>query len=281
MLEFAEKLYHELVEKLENAEEDNNLLNTHSDLRMDWIVTAINQLKEKLKDYVFKDTAEEIRFFKLVLPGFLSVYIYQVEKMDWESARPVLTAKKKPEWIDRQFRKIDDFFDENFEFLKYYRSGKTELDHYYFLRKNAGNSEKNYWMSSIMDASFCTVYTMKVATYSAYARLQEDMRCLVAEDQSEAKVIALTTDKLEWTAPKMPLAELIYAFHELGVFNNGKATIAQITRHVEKTYSVKLGNISKAFQQLLYRKMGYTSFLDKMKEGLLKRIDEIEEKHIK
>jgi hypothetical protein len=281
MLKFAEKLYRELVEKLENAEEDNNLLMVNSDLIFDWIITAINQLKEKLKGYVFADTNEEIRFFKSVLPGFLSTYIYHTEKLDWESARPILTAKKKPEWLDRQLRKIDDFFDENFEFLKYYRSGKTDLDHYYFLRKETGNNDKNYWMSSIMDSSYCTVYTMKAATYSAYARLQEDLRSRIAEDQPEAKVFMLTTDKLEWTTPKMGLVELAYALHELGVFNNGKATLSQITRHLEKTYSIKLGNTSKAFQQILYRKMGYTSFLDKMREGLLKRIDRIEENNIR
>jgi hypothetical protein len=281
MLDFVEKLYHELVEKLENAEEDNNLLTLNTDTRFEWIVAAINQLKEKLKTYVFTDTNEEIHFFKSMLPGFLSTYIYQTEKLEWESARPVLTSKTKPEFLNRQFRKIDDFFEENFEFLKYYRSGKTNLDPFYFLRDGGGNREKTDWMSSIMDSSFCTVYTVKVATFSAYSRLQEELRCFMAEDQEQAQVSMASENKLEWTAPKMGLVELIYALHEMGVFNNGKAGLGKIMRFIEKIFSVSLGNTSKAFQQLLSRKMSYTSFIDKMKDKLLQRIDRIEDRHIK
>jgi hypothetical protein len=78
---------------------------------------------------------------------------------------------------------------------------------------------------------------------------------------------------LKWTYSKIGLTELIYALKELGVFNNGKADLKSIAQCFEHMFSIDLGNISSAFQEILERKKGYTNITDRLREVFLKKID--------
>ena len=92
-----------------------------------------------------------------------------------------------------------------------------------------------------------------------------------------------TSDKptIIWTLSKITLIELIYALKEIGAFNNGKTELSLIQEYFERIFGISLGNISRSFQEILYRKKGQTLFLDQLKECLVKRIGEIEEGNAK
>lgn len=86
--------------------------------------------------------------------------------------------------------------------------------------------------------------------------------------------------RLQWTASKTDLIELIYALYSGNVFNRGKTTIREITGYIEETFGVKLGNTSMTFQEILRRKES-TAFIDRLKNKLELHITHIEEKNLR
>ena len=89
---FTEKLHDELLAKLEELNRNYNPQYL-TDPRLHTISKVIDQIKEKLKTYQFKKTEDEVYYFKNVLPETLALYIYYIDKIDWER----ITISKSPE----------------------------------------------------------------------------------------------------------------------------------------------------------------------------------------
>jgi len=130
------------------------------------------------------------------------------------------------------------------------------------------------------DPSYFTVYSLKIARILAYTHIEQDIRHIFLGREVETAPLPGEI-KLEWTDSKAGLIELIYSLKEQGAFNNGKANLKTITRYFENIFSVRLGNSSSAFQEILSRKSGYTNYIDKLKDKLESKIDRIEEGNIR
>ena len=143
MYDFTKKLHHELLEKLESAEINIDSKSILPDPRPGWIGSAITRLRDKLKDYLFPSEEEEIDFFKFQLPLFLSVCIYYTEKFRVEAVQLANGTLFRTRFMERQRRKLDDFFMDNAEFYSYLKSGLGHLDKYYFLRSGICESRRN------------------------------------------------------------------------------------------------------------------------------------------
>ena len=92
MIDFAKKLYDDLLLKLKDLESKKELSPLATELPVDAIETAIALIKDELKDYHFFSVEEEVEFFKSVMPMFLALRIYHTEKMEIESL--VILEKK-------------------------------------------------------------------------------------------------------------------------------------------------------------------------------------------
>jgi len=92
------------------------------------------------------------------------------------------------------------------------------------------------------------------------------------EDKSKA------TKKLKWTGSKVALIELIYSLHYQGVFDNGNNDIRVVAQYLESSFGIDLGNFYQTYLELRTRKMNRTKFLDALREELLRRMDEQDEK---
>jgi len=219
MNHFTQQLYEELMVKLED-----------SDQRLNLIREAIDQIKQKIKTYQFAKEEEEIDFFKNTLPLFLSQFIYYSEKAAIACSERIGTEKSRVEYLDLLFQKIDYFFKANEEFFNYCRFDNTKFDRYYFLRNSYLYNEHLDLPVFLMDSSFCTIYSWKLATIIAYSRLEKEIRFNFQGKKELADSNFNDTDsdditKCVWTDPKMGLVELIYSFQQQGSFNNGKADI--------------------------------------------------------
>jgi hypothetical protein len=282
MQTFTEKLHDELKSKLQMLEDDPHSEKFRAERRMGLIIKTINQILKKLETHRFPTEKEEIVFFKSVLPSTISLLVYYNGKNDWESVERLGTQKAKQDYLEHLFRKINDFFKDNDELFKYYRSGRTNLDQYYFLPKRNLDGENFDLISSLMDPSFCTISCLKLAIFSGYASLEKNILEALNKKEDGAKLrmkvwgennIADSFDKLEWTFSKVALIELIYALKATGVFNDGKADLKTIARYFEKVFCVDLGNITRTYQEIISRKTGQTIFLDQLKEKLAELID--------
>jgi hypothetical protein len=275
MLDFARALHDELLQILEELDSHRDPLDFSPDHRLQAVQSAIDQIKEKLKSHQFSDESEEIQFFKSVLPLFLSLFIYYREKFELESIQLIGTLQSRHEYIEVQSRRIEDFFRQHAEFFRYYRSGKTNLDRHYFLRSSSINQDNTELLGFVMDASFCTIYSVKIATILAFTRLEQDLHPVTKTVCNESENPRTNPNKLEWTDTKVGLIELIYSLKEQGAFNNGKADLKTIVQYFERIFSIHLGNSSSAFQEILSRKTGSTNYIDKLRDKLRQRIDEI------
>jgi hypothetical protein len=86
---------------------------------------------------------------------------------------------------------------------------------------------------------------------------------------------------LIWTASKTDLTELIYCFKEAGCFNDGNADVKQIAEYFEYVFSIELGNTSSTFQKIMSRKKGQTTYIDKLRNHINRKIDDIDENSLR
>ena len=141
MNQHAEKIYEELLIELEVFDQNPSEKRIAPDPRLQLLTNAIEQLKQKIKAHEFANDDEEIYFFKNILPGYLSLYIYYSEKISVERSERTGTQKSREAFLEQLFEKIDYFFKTNDEFFSYCRFEKTRFDKFYFLRNRTLDDE--------------------------------------------------------------------------------------------------------------------------------------------
>jgi hypothetical protein len=238
-------------------------------------MTVLYNLKDLIKQQGFADEQEEIYFYKHTNPKFHALYIYHATVFSVESDKPLGSKKASRRYFHNEMRKIDIYFYHNAELYRYYRSDKIHLDKEYFIRgQGFNNGFVIDIVTPIIDREFCTLHSIKIAFLIAYRQLREYFQNAMLEMDTPVKktVFGPEPDPIIWTDVKTGLIELIYSLHAKGSFNHGKADLTKIIEHLEKSFQVDLGNTSRTFQEILSRKKGYTTFLDKLKSALLKRM---------
>ena len=223
----------------------------------------------------FKNIEEEIRFFKYQKPVILSNLIYYNAIYKIETKKPY-GAKPIRKYLNKELKKLKRFFDSNLDFYKYYRSNNSFLDEKYFVR---GKHDIKLWLDTYYfqsDQSFSTSHDYKVAKIIANDLIQDYI-----EDQLYKKFQKNKSKgqkKLKWTGSKVALIELIYALHYQSVFDNGNNDIMEVAQYFESAFGIDLGNFYQPYLELRTRKMNPTQFLYTLRETLIKKLDEQDEK---
>lgn len=145
-------------------------------------------------------------------------------------------------------------------FLRRKHDVKLCLDTYYFQSDYDFNTSHDYKVARIIANDLIQVY------------IEDQLYNKVAKNKSVVSPI------LNWTGSKVALIELIYALHYQGVFDNGNSDIGLIAKYFESTFNVNLGNFYQTYLELRTRKVNPTKFLDNLREGLIRKMDEQDEK---
>lgn len=83
-----------------------------------------------------------------------------------------------------------------------------------------------------------------------------------------------------WTAEVICLMELLYACHELKMFNGGEVTLGRVVEYVCHVLGVNVKNASGYYARMRRRKAeDRTYFIDRLREVLLKRMEDDDERH--
>lgn len=125
--------------------------------------SGFEKLKLLISDFCFEDKSDEIHFFKEVKPRLFSKLIYFRKKYQLELNRPVSNYETVKTYLEKEHEQINLYCSKNAEFIQYYRSGKTILDEYYFLR---GRREMELNLESFYferDPKFSTNFDFKVS----------------------------------------------------------------------------------------------------------------------
>lgn len=276
---FFNHLHSSLTEQLEQIEREQETVLDKTKNCITICMSAMQQLKEQVCSVSFESKQEEIKFFKEIKPTFFSKIIYYLKLFYIETRRPVGDPKAEEQFLLKENRRLNHFFENNQEFYQYYRSGATYFDEQYFLRGSQDlhlTIDAHYFDS---DPGFRTSQDYKLSKLIAYEQLRTYLHKALALYTTPFSPATGSTAKplVTWTGSKTALIELLYALQSTGVFNNGAADVKQIATCLQETFHVELGNYYRTFQEIRIRKGSRTQFLEQLQERLVKRMDETDE----
>lgn len=262
--------------QIEAGQEDTSSLeNRHVMIQI--LENAFRQLKAFVSDYKFKNEKDEILFFKETKPSLFSKLIYYNKVNCIESLRPSGSFDTIRSYLMNELDRLTDFYNQNIEFYKYYRSGSSMFDEYYFLRGKHDiqmNVECFYFER---DPKFSTNYDFQAAILLANDMLaaylnEELVKLKRTEIQLESIMDIISTEK--WTDKKTALVELIYSIHEERSVNNGNTELKILAEKFGKMFNIDLSDIYRIFLEIRGRKGERAVYLKRLVDALNKRMDE-------
>lgn len=245
---------------------------------VDRLQQALTELKQIVIEYQFKDSQEEIHFFKNLKPQLMSKIIYYNTIYRIELNFPNGSDKVGRQYIAGQLRKLTAYFDKNLQFYQYYRTNSTYLDEKYFLRGKPDIRILADNFTFETDPQFSTMYDFKVAKILANELLRiylvNRQHSLDKNQQRRKMQHDGGFASLQWTGTKRALVELIYAIGAHGDFNKGKADIKEIASYFEAAFNIDLGDYYHIYMEMKERKINRTRYLDTLQKVLRKRMEE-------
>ena len=240
---------------------------------------GFSELKEIVSFYKFKSEMDEIFFFKIIKPKFFSKLIYYRKVYNIEMMRPNGQDCVLKNYFINELNQLENFYNKNIDFYKYYRSGSTHLDKYFFLR---GKQDIQMTMETFYferDPNFSTICDFKVAKIVANEMLRIYLNEEIAkiDEQQTTQYSGFPKTKITWTRTKTDLVELIYAVCEADCFNFGKANLKQIVSYFENIFNVDLGNPYHTYIEIRER-ANRTQFLNELKEILIRKMNDNDNK---
>ncbi|HUH19360.1 RteC domain-containing protein [Albibacterium sp.] len=229
---------------------------------------SLTILKRYLSSYFFESMKEEVEFFKTIKPVFYSKYIYYIYRYNYHISKPLGSNKVLKSFITSQLAELKHYFDRNQVFYQYYRSGATQFDTFYFTRGDFNDySELEDFQG---DESFSTSHDYKISKVLANEQYQE---FLIKKCKEINQDCSLTDTPIVWTGNQSDLVELLYALVESGTFNNGNVKIKTVILYFQTIFQVDLKYYYHKFTDISNRKKERTVFLDKLKAGLIRKMD--------
>lgn len=112
--------------------------------------------------------------------------------------------------------------------------------------------------------------------------VRSTMNRLDGNKEETAGALPCTGDNppVYWTEDIINLIELLYGCHELKMFNDGNITLKRLVEYVCGMFGVDVKNASSYYARMRRRKADErTYFIDRLREALLKRMEDDDEKH--
>ena len=238
----------------------------------------LSGMKKQVLEHHFKESNEEIEFFRIIKPQILGKLIYYNKVYRIETSCPVNGGKMYYKYFSGELQHLKNEYKEhicNSDFYRYYRSGRTDRDHDFF---KLGRINLNTGLNSFIfevDTQFSTYYDYKVSRIIADELLYNyliikinpvDKPDIVLQNAESTKVVF-------WTESKNALIELIYALYTSGAISNGKTGIRKISLIFQMVFRIQLGDIHHAFHRMKERAGDRTLFLDQLKSSLDQYMD--------
>lgn len=233
--------------------------------------TILSHLKVLVIDYKFETKDDEIYFFKVQKPEFISRLIYHHSIYYIELHKPLGGEAQMKLYLDNELVKLKVFFDANLEFYKYIRTESDYHDHAYFLRGVPIMKLCQDLASYENDHQFCTSHGFILAKTIANDHI-EDYINLSLSNIGKKQIIKNQEFQQTpiWIGNKTALVELIYALHCQGVIDISKSGLKNLFSFFESVFKIKLGNPNVTVYEIKERKNGFCRFLDVLKITMVK-----------
>jgi hypothetical protein len=271
-----DQLWRDLMESVDLIQRKNSDVLIYSEEILMETDAAIRTLKKYIGQHQFKDWSEEITFFKITKPKFVSIYIYYSKLLAIESTKPYADPSVLKKFYESEHSNLLYFYQEHKEFISYYRRKATFLDKKYFVRYRFDFKLKLSPEFYSYDEQFSTSHDHTVSQILANDRLDLYLTAKINEDRVVNKTV-YQSSPLEWTAPKVALTELLYALYQTRCFNGGKAEPGDIFRWAETALNINLGNYHKTLAEIKLRKTDRTKFLALLHQNMEQYLEHSDE----
>lgn len=270
MYDFIKQLEKEMDKKLKKImSEDMNIMKRCLDSSQIY-EEAFVRLKKYISEYHFRSVDEEIVFFRDTKPKLFYKLIYYRKIYNIEMNRPFGIESQRAYLID-EIEAINRYNAKRSDFVRYYRSGLTNLDSLYYLRNRTDTAlylESFYYER---DPLFSTTCDYKVARILAnellITYLTEQLEALELHHQNN---YFLPFKRLTWQDHKTDLIELIYLLDSKGSLDN--VSLTELASYLANVFNTQIDpNLSRTFCDMKIRNTP-TPWIDRAKEELLKRM---------
>ena len=280
-----QKIIADLDEKLVELKSARYHILVQSEKAVAFCNLALIQMRDLVIKNGFENQQDEIEFFKKVKPKVYSQLIYHNQIFKIESKLPNSSDKVQRKFLVGELDKIQIFLNDNLEFYQYHRCNSNFLDDHYFIRGKGDIRLRLGNLDFLTDSLFCTNHDQTVACIKAYDILTiylkqelEKLNSRYGRNELKNKEDYLNESKLNWTESNVALIELIYAIHSTGAVNRGVTDIKLLSDVFEQIFHIDLGDRYRAFIEIRARKKERTKFIDYLKESLIHRMEETDQK---
>ena len=272
----CEKLYLDFIDALSGVTDSGfNPVKTLSEV-LAQCRRYLMELRAQVKVENFADQDAEVHFFKQVKPKFYARKIFHFELYGLDMNRPVGTKDMMICFYREELAFIARFFAIHSAAYDYFRTGRTELDHLYFVRGAEASVEQIQEMQDA-DPLFSTSMDYLFSKFIAYQDLQEEIikRIGLLDGSLVPANVAVPERGIKWTGKVVNLGELIYGLYYTGQLNHGNAQLSEIVALFERMFMVKIRDVHHTFGEIRERKVSSPSkFIDSMAAAILQRVDE-------
>ncbi|WP_430817638.1 RteC domain-containing protein [Carboxylicivirga sp. RSCT41] len=269
--------------KLENKRLEPLLLMEES---IGQITLALLEMKNVVLTEGFESEKCEIHFFKEIKPKVYSQLIYYLRLMKIETFRSALASDGQMCYLSSIIKELEQFYISHTDLYRYYRLNLNYMDKQYFLRNMNKDVKDIEQIHLMLDAQFSAPHDYTWAKFIAHEQLIKHLDLeleLVKQGNSNKplnKYKWLDETSFRWTDAKVALVELIYAIHSARSINEGRTEIKKLVRLFELMFNIELSDAYRAFLDIRGRKIERTRYLDHLKESLINRMDDWDNKDL-
>lgn len=279
MKEYTENIRHEISNTIQTIESTNKDLLPKREQIISAIGNSLKQLKSFIIKYEFKNPNEEILFFKEIKPQIHSQLLFYTRIYNIEKKLKTQSKSMQISYLNNELLRLNEFSCCSREFEKYYRMNSTNMDHVYFTRDNNDTISDSDCLFIDRDPLFSTGYDYEVANIITGDLLKiyiKEKLEILKNDLCNNIISVISEEKLHWTDSKVSLIELIYGIQASGSVNQGKVDLKNLVICFEAIFNIEIGDFYRTFLEIRDRKKSRTQYIDRMKEGLIIRMDKLD-----
>jgi hypothetical protein len=228
------------------------------------ISRSIEELRSLSSKFVFQSKLEEIQYFKITLPSFYYKFFYFSKVHEIEVLKKGKSRDTLRHDFDYELKEIEQFYNRNNDFFRYYYSSSTDLDEQIYSRNN-----RSFWpfenLVPIIDGNFSIAsykisWLMAYEKYRLYLEKEIDRLNNPQTDEEQKK----TSPSFEWKGGKSFIVEGIVSLAgtELIWIDGKPASTIQLTEQAERLFHLDLKDFNHLDYSNRLRKKDISPFLN-------------------
>lgn len=264
MRAYLESLVRDLGNEFIKIDSQKGTFIERTQTKLNLALKILADLKTEVESKPFKNTEDEISYYKHLKPQICSQALFLQNVLRIESGLPLGNKKRIKKILDSELESLHKFHQTHKSKFEYLLLNQSHLDQTFFSHKSINRN----WVSSIKAAQLLNCYLNDKLW--ALKNNNSQQLSLPLPDFSQ---LSKSAGKLKWTGTKAEIVELIYALQASGTINDGKATIKSIAEFCEQHFDINLEDYRFAFKSIKNRHRS-AKFLTKLQNTIERLIDD-------